>query len=34
MFSAMKLKVATKALVEGACYFLQKPISKDYLKYV
>ena len=34
MSSAMNLKVATKALAEGACYFLQKPISKDDLKCV
>ncbi|XP_022952593.1 putative two-component response regulator-like APRR6 isoform X2 [Cucurbita moschata] len=34
MSSTMNLKVATKALAEGACYFLQKPISKDDLKYV
>lgn len=34
MSSGMNLSVATKALAEGACYFLQKPISKDDLKYV
>ena len=34
MSSAMNLKVATKALAEEACYFLQKPISKDDLNYV
>ncbi|XP_023513269.1 putative two-component response regulator-like APRR6 isoform X2 [Cucurbita pepo subsp. pepo] len=34
MSSAVNLKVATKALAEGGCYFLQKPISKDDLKYV
>lgn len=34
MSSGMNLNVATKALAEGACYFLQKPISKDDLKYV
>ncbi|XP_023538685.1 two-component response regulator ORR26-like isoform X2 [Cucurbita pepo subsp. pepo] len=34
MSSTMNLKVATKALAEGACYFLQKPVSKDDLKYV
>ncbi|XP_022990810.1 two-component response regulator ORR26-like [Cucurbita maxima] len=34
MSSTMNLKVATKALAEGACYFLQKPISKNDLKYV
>ncbi|XP_022971808.1 putative two-component response regulator-like APRR6 [Cucurbita maxima] len=34
MSSVMNLDVATKALAEGACYFLQKPISKDDLKYV
>ncbi|XP_022953944.1 two-component response regulator ORR26-like isoform X1 [Cucurbita moschata] len=34
MSSVMNLDVATRALAEGACYFLQKPISKDDLKYV
>jgi len=34
MSLAMNLKVAMKALAEGTCYFLQKPISKDDLKYV
>lgn len=34
MSSGMNLDVATKALAEGACYFLHKPISKDDLKYV
>ncbi|XP_008467176.1 uncharacterized protein LOC103504590 isoform X3 [Cucumis melo] len=34
MSSGMNLSVATKALAEGACYFLQKPISKGDLKYM
>ncbi|XP_011655478.1 uncharacterized protein LOC101203501 isoform X3 [Cucumis sativus] len=34
MSSGMNLSVATKALAEGACYFLQKPISRGDLKYM